>query len=70
MQMNETGLYEIFGKGQFIVFHTLQPDGNYLQHVARLKHLNHGEMVLEQALESDDFAQFFCSELKSITFVQ
>ena len=70
MQLEESGIYEIVGEGQYILFHTATSDGNYTHHVARIKYIDYGELVLEQTLESEDFAQFFCSSLKSISFVQ
>ncbi|MBR9919806.1 MAG: hypothetical protein GYB31_03140 [Bacteroidetes bacterium] len=72
VQMEETGYYEIFEEGQYVVFHVQQDDGNFSHHVARIKYLEYGELVLEQTLESDtdDFAAFFCSDLNTVSFIK
>lgn len=73
MDLIENGRYELSRNGEYLIFFANTDDVSpsaQQSGVAKIAHLATGELVLEQALETDDFADFFCTKYKSIMFVQ
>ena len=73
IHFEERGTFELSKDGQYILFHASgsdQTEDVIGTSLAKVRHLSMGELVLEQALKSSDFADFFCTELKTVAFMQ
>lgn len=73
IQLREDGRYELSRSGEYLIFINPARDADSdasCTNVAKIAHLATGELVLELALETVDFADFFCTKYKTIMFLQ
>lgn len=73
VELKESGIWEVSEDGGFVVFLATidqDPEQVYQTSVAKIRHINIDELVLEQALSSHEFNDLFCTKIKTLAFVK